>query len=111
MSSGQDEAIAVDPPGIFGKITKRMSEEDRSDLSRSKRQTKMTGSCRLNSVHSQAACLSGGLRENFCIYWHWDFPLMNDLLVGAKQRLDELTSKKREIQRSFYWSEISYERK
>jgi len=71
----------------------------------------MTGSCRLNSVHCQAACLSGGLRENFCIYWHWDFPLMNDLLVGAKQRLDELTSKKREIQRSFYWSEISYERK
>jgi hypothetical protein len=36
---------------------------------------------------------------------------MNDLLVGAKQRLDELTSKKREIQRSFHWSEISYERK
>ena len=33
---------------------------------------------------------------------------MNDQLVGAD---NELTLKKREIQRSFYWSEICYERK
>jgi hypothetical protein len=37
---------------------------------------------------------------------------MNDLLGECLNNdCDELTSKKREIQRSFYWSEIFYGRK
>jgi hypothetical protein len=67
VSCGQNEAVAVDPTRIFGIITKRVSKEDGSDLSATKRQAKVTGSCRLNSVHCQAACLGGGLRENFGI--------------------------------------------
>ena len=58
MSSGQNEAVTVDPTRVFGKITELVSEEDRSDLSATKRQTKVAGSCRLNSVHCQAACLA-----------------------------------------------------
>jgi hypothetical protein len=67
MSGGQDESVTVDPTRVLGKITERMSEEDRSDLSATKRQAEVTGSCRLNSVHGQAACLSSGLREIFCV--------------------------------------------
>jgi hypothetical protein len=36
---------------------------------------------------------------------------MNNLLQDAQTITGELTLKKREIQRSFYWSEISDERK
>jgi hypothetical protein len=67
VSSGQDESVTVDPTRVLGKVTKRMSKEDRSDLSATKRQAEVTGSCRLNSVHGQAAGLSSGLRENFCV--------------------------------------------
>jgi len=37
MSSGQDEAIAVDPTRVFWKITESVSKEDCSDLSATKR--------------------------------------------------------------------------
>jgi hypothetical protein len=67
MSGGQDEAVTVDPTRVFREIIERMSKEDRSNLSRTKRQTKVTRSCCLNSVHGQATRFSGGLRENFCI--------------------------------------------
>jgi hypothetical protein len=63
MTSGQHEAIAIDPARAIRIVLQGMPIEDGTDLRRAERQAEMAGLAGVDGVHREASGLIGGLGE------------------------------------------------
>ncbi len=70
MSTGENEDIAIDPPGLVRIESQRVAKKNRADFRAAERKPKMSGLRGLHRVHAQTARLVRRFRKYFDVQIH-----------------------------------------